>query len=524
MKVHARSTFTLLVVLSSTTLAWADFQPIALTADSYNQDVVVERNAPAPVVPATTASMDKGLFDSGYSWFERGYFTDWPSTGLPEAGSILTSEQSPDHQYQMPFSYKTNNAWLIDATRSKAVITLTTPTNCAALSFLTSSGGIRNRIEYTIHYGDGASETGSFVSLNWYDEGDPVWAANGCVNVATFVRADLNSYNPRLYSADVILSNATGPIISIDVSLASGNGHTAIFAVSGARSIGKAFGPLQIAGYTEDLVVEAIAIKPGFMQTNTTATMENGSDNTRFTWYEKGYFPLAPQTGLLEAGTRMTSESDPAHQFLMPPSYTNANAVLIDASSGKSVLTLLTPTRYRGLSFLTASGHGPVTNRCVIRHLDGSSETNRFVSPDWLAGESAVAFRSRGRVSVSTKLTDNINTDSPRLYAIDVPIGLTNSAVTKIELSLSGAGPDAHAVVFAVSGTTSSITPTRATLAITRAEDGQLTFRSTQPGRLQSCPSLPGDAISWRDEGPVSQSATLGPPADKARFYRVVAQ
>lgn len=125
---------------------------------------------------------------------------------------------------------------------------------------------------------------------------------------------------------------------------------------------------------------------------------------------------------------------------------------------------------------------------------------------------------------MSTKLVDCINTDSPRLYAIDVPVGLTNSAVTKIELSLSRAGTDAHAVVFAVSGTTSMITPTRPTLTITHAEDGQLTFHSTQPGRLQSCTSLPGDANSWRDEGPISQSATLGTPPELARFYRVVAQ
>jgi hypothetical protein len=524
MKAYPHSTFALFVTLNFASLARADFQPIPLTADSYNQDVVVEKTAPPPVVPVTTASMDEGSSNAGFTWFERGYLPDWPATGLPEAGSILTSDQTPDHQYQMPFTYKTNNAVLIDAVRSNVVITFTTPTNCVALSFLTSSGGIRNLIQYTVHYADHSRERGNFVSPNWYNDGDPAWSANGCVNVATFVRADLNSYNPRLYSADVILSNAVGPITGIDLSLASGNGHTAIFSISGAPYLGDAFVPIDISGYNEDLVVEASAIKPGFMDTNTTATMENGTANTRFTWYEKGYYPLAPQSGLPQAGSLVTSASDSTHYFLMPPSYTNANACLIDAASDKPILTLLTPTPYSALSFLTASGHGPVTIRCVVSHSDGGSETNTFVSPDWLASECPAAFSSQGRVSVSTKLTDSINTDGPRLYAVDVPLARGNSAVTKIALSLSGAGADAHAVVFAVSGTTSSVAPAQPTLVITRAQDGRFTFHSTQPGRLQSCSSLPGTASSWKDEGQISQSVTMMPPAERARFYRVIVQ
>jgi hypothetical protein len=524
MKAYPHSAFALFVTLNFASLARADFQPIHLTVDSFNQDVVVERTAPPPVVPVTTASMDEGSSNAGFTWFERGYLPDWPATGLPEAGSILTSNQTQDHQYQMPFSYKTNNAVLIDAARSNVVITFTTPTNCAALSFLTSSGGIRNLIQYTVHYADHSCETGNFVSPNWYNDGDAAWSANGSVNIATFVRADLNSYNPRLYSADVILSNAVGSIASIDLFLASGNGHTAIFAISGAPSLGDAFSPIDFKGYNEDLVVEASAVKPGFMDTNTTATMENGTANTRFTWYEKGYYPLAAQTGLPQAGSLVTSASDPTHHFLMPASYTNANACLIDSASDKSILTFFTPAPYSALSFLTASGHGPVSIRCVVSHSDGSSETNTFVSPDWLAGECPAALSSLGRVSVSTKLTDSINTDGPRLYAVDMPLSWGNSAVTKIALSFSSAGADAHAVVFAVSGTTSSIVPARPALAITRAQDGRFTFHSTQPGRLQSCSSLPGTASSWKDEGQISQSITMMPPAERARFYRVVAQ
>lgn len=321
MKAQHPFTLALIITINSSRLALAGFEPIPLTEDSYTQDVVVERTAPPAVVTVTTASMDQGTSNLGYAWFERGYLADFPATGLPEAGSMLTSDQAPDHQYRMPFSYSTNNAVLIDAKRSNAVLTLDAPTNCVALSFLTSSGGIRNVIQYKIHYEDRGSEQGSFVSPNWYNEGDPAWAANGCVNVTTFSHADLNSYNPRLYSADVILSNALSPVTSIDLSLESGDGHTAIFAVSGAPAREDAFVPLAITGYNEDLVVEANAIKPGFMDTNTTATMENGAANTRFTWYEKGYYSLAPLTGLPPAGSTLTSQADATHRFLMPPSY-----------------------------------------------------------------------------------------------------------------------------------------------------------------------------------------------------------
>src|SRR5205814_10612852 len=123
-------------------------------------------------------------------------------------------------------------------------------------SFLTSSGLARNQIACTIHFDDGTRETAEFTSRNWYNDGEPAWAANGCVNVTSFVKARINSYNPRLYSADISLWNSISSITSVELSLASGSGHTAVFAVSGAACTGSPFVPIQISGYNEDLVVE----------------------------------------------------------------------------------------------------------------------------------------------------------------------------------------------------------------------------------------------------------------------------
>ncbi len=217
--------------------------------------------------------------------------------------------------------------------------------------------------------------------------------------------------------------------------------------------------------------------------------------------YEKGYNPAAPESGLPKAGSLVTSQSAAGHSFLMPPSYTNMNAILMDTACNHSLLRFETPACYATLSFLTASGHGPVTNQCVIRHSSGKSETNSFVSPDWV-GNSPTDFTGRGRVSVTTKLTDNLNADSPGLYAVDVPIADKTSPVASVLLSLMGAGADAHCVVFAISGSQSTITPpSRPSLLVSTAPNGSITLHSTQPGRLQSCTSLSGAQTIWKDQG-----------------------
>src|SRR5690349_13033652 len=91
------------------THARADFVPIPLTSDSFNQDIVVEKTAPPPLMPATTASMDGGTANTGFSWYERGYNATYPATGLANAGSTLQSDV-PGHDYILAPSYKSNNA------------------------------------------------------------------------------------------------------------------------------------------------------------------------------------------------------------------------------------------------------------------------------------------------------------------------------------------------------------------------------------------------------------------------------
>lgn len=499
------------------------FEPILLSPESFTHDVIVEKSAPAPALPVTTASMEGGWLNSGSAWFERGYVAEWPSAGLPTAGSTFSSETSVSHIYRMPNNYGTNNAFLIDPLQPDVVLRFVSPSNYATLSFLTSSGVAQNAIGFALRHQNGTVENGTFISPNWYSNLEPAWTAYGRVNTTSFTVSDLNSYNPKLYSVDVRLADAFNPVTQVDLFLSEGAGHTTVFAVSGAPIGAGPFVPIDVEGHNCDLVVEASAVKPGFLDFITTATIENGTLNRAYTWYERGYNPLAPQTGLPPAGSLLSGPADDFHQFIMPPDYGAANAILLDRACPISEVALSAPACYSGLSFLTASGQGSVTNRCVVRHLDASSETNWFVSPDWL-GNTADAVVTGACVSVSTRLLDLRNVGAPCLYAADVPVTNRTSKVTGFVLSPEAAAANAHSVILAVSGLPVGVTPPppRPSLTISRGLNNSLLIHSSVPGRLQFRVSLKG-GTGWTNVGSISSNLTLPMnAADKCRFYQLV--
>ena len=524
MSTHLRSVLvTLWLVWNWAPLACADFQPITLKSSSYNHDVIIENMAPPPVLPVTTASMDGGTSNDGFTWFERGYVSDWPSAGLPAAGSTFASEQSIYRVYRMASSYRSKNAFLIDLDQPRTVITFVAPSNYTMLSFLTSSGGAKNVLGYVVQHQDGTRQSGTITSPEWLGAPNPALAAYGRVNATTFTLADMNTYSPKLFSAELTLTNTFSPVMSAELYLTNGTGHTVVFAVSGAPVGAGPLVPIEVAGYNQDLVVEASALKPGFLETNSTATMESGIANLRFTWYERGYNPLAPQTGLPPAGSIFASETQPDHWFELPPTYNSANAVLLDTTCTNQQLTFVPAACYSALSFLTAAGHGAVTNRCVLQHADGTSETNRFVSPNWLGGGPA-ALSVPGRVSVSTRLLDRVDTGWPNLYAVDLPVTNRLSAITNVLLSPVACPTDNHAVILAVSGVlVESTPPLRPLLSITKNPDATLVVHSSMAGILESSLSIAPEKASWQSLGPISSTRLLTniPPAT-LRFYRVV--
>lgn len=434
----------------------AGFNPIALTSASYNQDIVVENTAPAPVLAGayTTASMDSGLGNANWSWYEQGYNTANPTTGLPPAGSTFTSQSAANHQYTMAPSYTVNNAVLLDATLSRATLTFVTPAACAGLSLLESGGHNGVAFSYTVHHQSGATETGSGNIPDWFNGSNPAWTANGRVDVGSFALNAVNGGNPRLYSLDITLLNVTDPVTSIDFTYVSGTGHGAIMAVSGLSA--PTYSPIAVTGYNADIVVEASAGTPGALTGVTTATMDTATANTATTWYEAGYVPTAPTTGLPHPGSTITNLSAPDHLYRLAPSYTTNNAILLYSNSPGASLTPVTPSSYPALSFLVAAGNGPATVRCTIRHANAVSETNSFVVADWFT-KSPVALVADGRVSVSTKTLSYLNTGNPRLYAQDIALTIASSPVTNIVFTWQSGSSSANAAILAVSGGSSSL-------------------------------------------------------------------
>jgi len=484
----------------------------------------VERTAPSPVLPTTTASMDAGTNNTSLTFYEKGFNSDAPTTGLPPAGASLLSELG-NREFLFPPSYKSNNAVLIYSDLMNATLTLALPMACSSLSFLVSGGNGGGSIGYTVLHQSGTNESGTLNCPNWLIGSSPAWALNGCLNISNLFFYSVNGTYPALYQKDIALVNSNSPITQVAFRYLAGAAHNAIFAVSGVTNGASSYSPLVVSGFNQDIVVEANSIHPTNLTGVTTATMDLGSANAQTTWYERGYYPVAPATGLPQAGSFLTNANDSSHWYVMPANYSNNNAVLLDAEFGSATLSPVSPAAWSVLSFLGASAHGAVTNRCVLYHTDGTSETNSFIMPDWLDTMTQPAFTANGRINTNRRMVDNLNTGSPRLFGMDVIVTRTNSAVTNMVLTfLNGTSSSAHEVIFAVSGSTSS-SIARPTLTISPGSGGSLVLRSSGTGQLQSTFALSGAGTVWQSEGAISGTRTITPAAGEPRkFYRVLAQ
>lgn len=433
------------------------YDPIPLKSGSYNRDVVVENTAPPPPLAGayTTASMDDGTANNGKSWYEVGYNTASPTTGVPAAGSTFVSASYADHQYRMAPSYAANNAVLIDSSVTTASLQFSTPASYAKLSFLASSGGSASAVQAVVYHQNGASQTNTLSLPDWFNGASPACVANGRLDVQSFAFDNVGASNPRLYGPDVTLANAASPVTNVVFTYVSG-GHVCILAVSG--STGGAFLPVTVTGYTYDIIVEAGAAKYAALTGRTTATMEGGTANTGATWYEAGYIPFAPNTGLPAAGSLYTNFFYPAHRYVLAPGYTSNNAVFLSTAVPTANLVPVSPATASSLSFLTAACRGPVTVTCSLRHADGSVQSRTFSSPDW-SNQAPSAVVVSGRVNVSSGAYDAVVANNPRLYAVDFTVSNSSSPITNIALAYGSGQAGANAVVLAVSGVPGTVAP-----------------------------------------------------------------
>ena len=318
----ASSSFTYLPILTA-----SDIAPIALTPGSYNQDAVVELAAPGAGLNGayTSASMDGGVGNTGDSWYEMGHDTAAVKTGIPPAGSTISSAAAPDHYYTFAPSYAANDVAFVDSSHS-STLTPATPGFFSTLSFLTAAGGGSVTLNYSINHADGTSETGSFNSPDWFFNTPVAWNSQGRVNVQSGAFDNVNNNNPRIYTVDISLANTTSQVTNITLSTSSGN-RAVVFALSGLAVAVPPTAPYNIA-------IAPAAQTQYVGGTATFSVTANGTLPFNYQWY-KGISPIVGATSATLTLSGLVS-GDAAANYNCAVGNTAATNV-----SGNAALTVL---------------------------------------------------------------------------------------------------------------------------------------------------------------------------------------
>ena len=319
------------------------FSPVTVTG--YNQKLIVPADAShtfgaAPV--ATTGvltndntycsfTMDGGLSKANWTWYEQGYYAAYPTTGLPAAGSTITSATQPAIHYTMPSSYVGNCAVCLSSNITSASINLTTPTSAGSLAFLGGggNGGLNIRVEMN---GQGGSETNWISTLDWFDRTDP-WSvvtfgqvgpgglavrntpdqlANPFVNPVFPFQRDprlsgaLNQNLPIVRLFDYVIPVANSGMTITNITLVVTNtgafGNTlSIFAVSGAAG-------------APPLISQPIGVVTDSTTGNTNTT--TGAAVANDIRYTKGY---AGTNSIILAVTNRLGDANVSYQWMKAP-------------------------------------------------------------------------------------------------------------------------------------------------------------------------------------------------------------
>lgn len=475
-----------------------NYTPLAVTG--FNRDMVIEAGAPltGSLFTKSTVTMDGGSTNNtGNTFYEQGFNTDAPTTGLPPAGSNI-SGGSPLHTFTLAPDYTTNNVlyvgnyeFLNGDVPGENTLTLVSPASYTALSFLNTAGNGPVAINVAVTHQDSSVTYYSFNSLDWFNSATPFFTLNGRFDPRTLALNNVNSGNPRLFINDIALTSSS-PVTSIQFTYVSG-GRAAILAVAGQTTSGGEFTPITVTGYNADAIVEAAGTPrfPNALLTATTVSMDGGTNNTGNTWMEVGYYAAMPNSGLPAPGTIISSLTQPDHHYQMPASYTANNCVFVDSVHAEANLTPATPATYSALSFLSATANNNVTNEVVMQYADGTQETNTFVSRDWF-NNTPFAYTALGRVNLNTRTINNdpgrTTTPNPRLYEAQFALGNTASPLTNIVLRFLGAinPTTGRMVVLAVSGTAGAVPPIISTISPqnipTTIEGSNITFTATVTG------------------------------------------
>lgn len=226
-----RSLLFIMAVLAVPAYVSAAVAPILISG--YNQDIIVDNTATqgTDLRPTITATMDAGTGLTGGTYYQTGFVTASPTTGLP-AGTVVTSATG-NGTFQLR-AHNVSNAFLLNNTTSTATITLTTPAAYSQLAFYDATGAGTGSINYTINFVGGGTEGGSFTSGDWFNATPVAYTAAGRANnVVTGTTDNVGTSNPRVYEHLLSVTNTSTNIQSISLSRATAAGNTVILALSG---------------------------------------------------------------------------------------------------------------------------------------------------------------------------------------------------------------------------------------------------------------------------------------------------
>jgi len=222
-----------------------NWSPLGVSGYDYDAVVEVTAKQPGAITNYTTATMDNGTVNTANTFYELGFNRNFPTTGLPHAGSTVTSYTHPNRSYTFAASYdnKAPDSILINSTVTTANIVPANPAPYTAFSVLSAGASIGLTSTMTnniiLQHADGTSETNLFLVLDWFSSttANKAYSSLCRMNVSSNANFDnrVGTNYDELYESTFPMANTTSPVTNIVIKYRSGpatNSTTYIFAVS----------------------------------------------------------------------------------------------------------------------------------------------------------------------------------------------------------------------------------------------------------------------------------------------------
>lgn len=173
--------------------------------------------------------------------------------------------------------------------------------------------------------------------------------------------------------------------------------------------------PIAVTGWEEDVV---IGVGESY-NTGSTAQLDNpGVGSGATVWYGVGHNGSAPSTGL---PTGLTQSETTEDLYFQLQSFGSAEGTANNAVYEGGTLVLVTPTSYKRIALIGATGQGTADITVTLKYTTGEDDvfsslgSSGSVNQDWFGG-SSVAYTADGRISTVSGGYEAVYAGNPRLY------------------------------------------------------------------------------------------------------------